>query len=123
MYQDRIKEDGVVDISSSNNLSIEGGVGLYATKLFEFGEAHSLKLRAGGTYYHEFGDPYRAQKARLAGTDVSYRINSYNASRGRGVVSLRADYKYNQFDLYGEFTKFIEENGGYAINAGMGYRF
>ena len=123
MYQDRIKEDGVVDISSSNNLSIEGGVGLYASKLFEFGEAHSLKLRAGGTYYHEFGDPYRAQKARLAGTDVSYRINSYNASRGRGVVSFRADYKYNQFDLYGEFTKFIEDNGGYAINAGMGYRF
>ena len=124
MHQAKIKENSAVEIDSADNFSIEGGVGLYATRLFEFGEQQKLKLRAGGTFYHEFADPYKARQARLKDAEISYLLNKYDLSRNRGVVSVRMDYEYNDaLNVYGEFNKFIEEDGGYAINAGMGYKF
>ena len=124
MHQNALKENSALRVDAQDALSIEGGVGLYATKLFEFGEKQKFKIRAGGTYYHEFGDPYKARRARLTDADVDYYLNKYNLSRSRGVVSVRMDYEYgNNLNVYGEFNKFIEDNGGYAINAGMGYKF
>ena len=124
MHQNALKENSALRVDAQDALSIEGGVGLYATKLFEFGEKQKFKIRAGGTYYHEFGDPYKARRARLTDADVDYYLNKYNLSRNRGVVSVRMDYEYgNNLNVYGEFNKFIEDNGGYAINAGMGYKF
>lgn len=124
MHQNAIKENSALRVDAQDALSFEGGVGLYATKLFEFGEKQKFKIRAGGTYYHEFGTPYKARRARLTDADVDYYLNKYNLSRNRGVVSVRMDYEYdNNLNIYGEFNKFIEDNGGYAINAGMGYKF
>ena len=124
MHQDKIDESGALEVEASDSISIEGGVGFYATKLFEFGEAHKLKFRAGGTFYHEFGNPFKAQRARMRDADIYYRLNGYDAGRNRGVVSVRMDYDYNSnFNIYGEFNKFIEDNDAYSVNAGMGYRF
>ncbi len=124
MHQDKIDESGALEVEASDSISVEGGVGFYATKLFEFGEAHKLKFRAGGTFYHEFGNPFKAQKARMRDADIYYRLNGYDAGRNRGIVSVRMDYDYNSnFNIYGEFNKFIEDNDAYSVNAGMGYRF
>ena len=121
--QNKIKENGALEVDASDSLSVEAGAGLYATKLFEFGEKHTLKLRAGGTIYHELADPYKAQTARLRDAGINYNINSYDADRTRGIVSLRVDYNYNKFNFYSEFNKYIESDDAYAINAGMGYKF
>ena len=124
MHQDKIDESGALEVEASDSISVEGGVGFYATKLFEFGEAHKLKFRAGGTFYHEFGNPFKAQRARMRDADIYYRLNGYDAGRNRGVVSVRMDYDHNSnFNIYGEFNKFIEDNDAYSVNAGMGYRF
>ena len=121
--QNKIKENGALEVDASDSLSVEAGAGLYATKLFEFGEKHTLKLRAGGTIYHELADPYKAQTARLRDAGINYNINSYDADRTRGILSLRVDYNYNKFNFYSEFNKYIESDDAYAINAGMGYKF
>lgn len=124
MHQDKIDESGALEVEASDSISIEGGLGFYATKLFEFGEAHKLKIRAGGTIYHEFGNPFKAQRARMRDADIYYRLNGYDAGRNRGIVSVRMDYDYkNNFNLYGEFNKYIEDNDAFSVNAGMGYRF
>lgn len=121
--QNKIKENGALEVDASDSLSVEAGAGLYATKLFEFGEGHTLKLRAGGTIYHELADPYKAQTARLRDAGINYNINSYDPDRTRGILSLRVDYNYNKFNFYSEFNKYIESDDAYAINAGMGYKF
>lgn len=123
MHQDKIKENGALEVDASDSLSIEAGAGLYASKLFEFGDGHNLKLRAGGTIYHELADPYKAQSARLRDAGIDYHINSYDADRTRGVLSLRADYNYRKFNFYSEINKYLETDDAYAINAGMGYKF
>ncbi len=123
MHQDKIKESGALQVDAVDSLSIEAGAGLYATKLFEFGEGHNLKLRAGGTIYQELADPYKAPNARLRDANIYYSINSYDADRTRGVLSLRADYNYQKFNFYGELNKYIETDDAYSINAGLGYKF
>ena len=123
MHQDKIKENGALQVDAVDSLSIEAGAGLYATKLFEFGEGHNLKLRAGGTIYQELADPYKAPNARLRDANIYYSINSYDADRTRGVLSLRADYNYQKFNFYGELNKYIETDDAYSINAGLGYKF
>ena len=123
MYQSKMKENGALVVESSNNISVETGIGLYATKTVEFANKGKLNLRAGGTYYHELANPFKAQKARMTDADIRYRVNGYEADRDRAVISFRMDYGYEQFNVYGEFSKFIEKDDGYAINAGLGYKF
>ncbi len=123
LYQDGMKEKKQLDISSANNVSVEGGIGLYAKKDFELTQDDVLKLRLGGTYYHEFNNPYQAAKARVDGLSGSYHMDNYDAQKDRGVLSARADYKHNDFNFYAEINKYLEEDAGYSVNAGVGYRF
>ncbi len=124
MYQGKIKEkDSALEVAATNNISVETGIGLYAVKEFELGEKGKINLRAGGTYYHELADPFKAQKARMTDAGLNYHVNSYDARRSRAVLSLRLDYRYKQFNLYSEFSKYIEDEDAYAINAGLGYKF
>lgn len=123
VYQSRTKEDGQLIVESSNNLSVETGLGLYAKKEFEITEKDIIKLRAGGTYYHELNNPYQAAKARIDGLNGSYHMDSYDTQRDRGVLSTRVDYKHEEFDFYAEANKYLEEDAGYSFNAGIGYRF
>ncbi len=124
MYQGKIKEkDSALEINATNNISVETGIGLYAVKEIELGEKGKINLRAGGTYYHELANPFQAQKARMTDAGINYFVNSYDARRDRAVLSLRLDYRYKQFNLYSEFSKYIETDDAYAINAGLGYKF
>lgn len=122
LYQGSMKENKQLDIDSNNNLSVETGVGLYAKKTFKFGE-DELRLRAGGTVYHEFGDPYATMKANMYGMSGEYNLNSYSVQRNRAVLSARAEYQHKQANIYGQFNKYLEDDGGYEVNAGLNWSF
>ncbi|MBS6989732.1 MAG: hypothetical protein KH126_04625 [Azospirillum sp.] len=123
LYQDSTKEKNGLEVKSANNLSVEGGIGLYARKSFSIMEENDLTLRAGGSWYHEFNNPYQAAKARIAGMLGSYQMDTYDVERDRGIFSVRMDYKHDRFDFYFEANKFLEEDDGYALSAGLGYKF
>ena len=123
LYQDSTKEKNGLEVKSANNLSVEGGIGLYARKSFSIMEENDLTLRAGGSWYHEFNNPYQAARARIAGMLGSYQMDAYDVERDRGILSVRMDYKHDRFDFYFEANKFLEEDDGYALSAGLGYKF
>lgn len=123
LYQDSTKEKNGLEVKSANNLSVEGGIGLYARKSFSIMEENDLTLRAGGSWYHEFNNPYQAARARIANMLGSYQMDTYDVERDRGIFSVRMDYKHDRFDFYFEANKFLEEDDGYALSAGLGYRF
>lgn len=123
LYQDSTKEKNGLEVKSANNLSVEGGIGLYARKSFSIMEKNDLTLRAGGSWYHEFNNPYQAARARIAGMLGSYQMDTYDVERDRGIFSVRMDYKHDRFDFYFEANKFLEEDDGYALSAGLGYKF
>ena len=123
LYQDSTKEKNGLEVKSANNLSVEGGIGLYARKSFSIMEENDLTLRAGGSWYHEFNNPYQAARARIAGMLGSYQMDTYDVERDRGIFSVRMDYKHDRFDFYFEANKFLEEDDGYSLSAGLGYKF
>lgn len=123
LYQDSTKEKNGLEVKSANNLSVEGGIGLYARKSFSIMEENDLTLRAGGSWYHEFNNPYQAARARIAGMLGSYQMDTYDVERDRGILSVRMDYKHDRFDFYFEANKFLEEDDVYALSAGLGYKF
>lgn len=123
LYQDSTKEKNGLEVKSANNLSVEGGIGLYARKSFSIMEENDLTLRAGGSWYHEFNNPYQAARAKIAGMLGSYQMDTYDVERDRGIFSVRMDYKHDRFDFYFEANKFLEEDDGYALSAGLGYKF
>lgn len=123
LYQDSTKEKNGLEVKSANNLSVEGSIGLYARKSFSIMEENDLTLRAGGSWYHEFNNPYQAARARIAGMLGSYQMDTYDVERDRGIFSVRMDYKHDRFDFYFEANKFLEEDDGYALSAGLGYKF
>ena len=120
-YQNRTKEN--IRIESNNNLSLEGGLGLYAKKSFHLSDEDELKLRLGGTYYHEFNNPYQAPKAGIDGLIGHYQMESYDAQKDRAVLSARFDYKSGKFNFYLEGNHYVEDDDTYSINAGLTYAF
>lgn len=123
LYQGKTRENEKLSIDASNNLSVELGLGLYARRSFVFDENNELTLRLGGTVYHEFADPYHQMTAQMYGMSGDYNLNSYTVQRNRAILNARADYRYQQLNFYGQFIRYIEDNGGYEINTGLDYRF
>lgn len=123
LYQDRTKEKAGLDVKSANNLSVESGIGLYAKKTFSLRKEDDFSFRIGGSWYHEFNNPYQAARARIAGMVGSYQMDTYDVERDRGVLTIRMDYKHDEFDFFFEANKYFEEDAGYALSAGLGYKF
>lgn len=121
LYQGRTKEN--IRVDSGNNLSVEGGLGLYARKSFKPMGDDELNIRLGGTYYHEFNNPYQAVSAGIVGLQGRYHMNSYETQRNRAVLSSRFDYKRGKFNFYLEGSRFIEDDSTYSVNAGLTYAF
>ena len=121
LYQNQTKEN--IRVESNNNVSVEGGLGLYAKKSFSLTDEDELKIRLGGTYYHEFNNPYQAPKAGVVGLLGSYQMDSYEAQKDRAVLSARFDYKRGKFNFYLEGSSYIEDDDTYSINAGLTYAF
>lgn len=121
LYQGRTKEN--IRVDSGNNLSVEGGLGLYARKSFKPMGDDELNIRLGGTYYHEFNNPYQAVSAGIVGLQGRYHMNGYETQRNRAVLSSRFDYKRGKFNFYLEGSRFIEDDSTYSVNAGLTYAF
>lgn len=122
VYQDKTKEREQLTIKSSNNISIEGGLGLYAKKSININEDNAFKVRLGATFYQELGD-YDNTKASMSGVLGSYNMKGYESDRSRGVMSGRLDYIHKEINLFTEASKTIERDGAYDIRAGIEFRF
>lgn len=123
LHQQAVKEKGRLKIEAADDVSVESGLGLYLKKTWQLDETDELKLRAGGTWYHEFNNSFQNVRAHMAGMVGSYEMDGYSVERDRGILSVRADYKHGEFDVYFSAEKFLEEDDGYALNFGAAFRF
>ena len=98
-------------------------MGLYIGKTIEFNNGSELTIRVGGTYYHEYSNPYQTTSAGFVDADGFYHIKGYKASKDRGVLALKADYSFALFDMYLKAMEYIEENSNFSLSAGMKYKF
>ncbi|MDR1694210.1 MAG: ankyrin repeat domain-containing protein [Lactobacillaceae bacterium] len=123
VYQTKTKEKQQLTVKSSNSLSVEGGLGLYAKKTFEIDDFNSVKVRIGGTFYQEFGDTYGNSNATMFGMPGYYNMKGYESDKSRGLISGRLDYYFKSLNLFTEAGKIIERDGSYEIKAGVEYKF
>ena len=123
VYIGDTKENNGINVQSANNLSVEAGLGLYAVKMYDFYNGDKLNLRAGATYYYEFGDPYANIEAGMTGMSGTYAFDGHKLRRSRAVAGIRADYLHDSLNLYLAANKYFETNSGYEINLGLEWRF
>lgn len=123
LYSGKIKEKDNMFVKSQNAVSIEGGLGLYLGKSIEYANSSTLRLRFGGTYYREMNNPYQRISAGFADADGYYNMHGYSNSRDRGVISLKADYGWKQFNFYVKAAEYIEKNSNFSLQGGMNYKF
>jgi len=123
IYQDGFDEGsqtGAIYSDNANNLSLEGGLGVYLSKDFVFNNDSKLGIQIGGIYYVEFLDPDDGIDAHIRGMNGTYKI-SHKFNDDRAVLSARVNYDFRNMTLYGLIE---QETGGakaLVINAGLQY--
>mgnify|MGYP000161666306 CR=1 FL=1 len=122
LYQSGI-DDGGLKTGHNNNLSVESGFGLYAEKEFLFNDENSLRLRFGGTWYHEFNDKYQTVKARLDGMEGRFSMDRAEYEKDRGLFSLNGEYRNGGFSFYGETAFEAGRSDNWIFNTGFKYAF
>lgn len=122
LYQSGI-DDGGLKTGHNNNLSVESGFGLYAEKEFLFNDENSLRLRFGGTWYHEFNDKYQTVKARLDGMEGRFAMDRAEYEKDRGLFSLNGEYRNGGFSFYGETAFEVGRSDNWIFNTGFKYAF
>lgn len=122
LYQSGI-DDGGLKTGHNNNLSVESGFGLYAEKEFLFNDENSLRLRFGGTWYHEFNDKYQTVKARLDGMEGRFAMDRAEYEKDRGLFSLNGEYRNGSFSFYGETAFEAGRSDNWIFNTGFKYAF
>lgn len=123
VYQDKTKEKQQITVKSSNSVSVEAGLGLYAKKSFEIDSDNKISFKFGGSYYQELNNSYDKVSTNIHGMSGVYHINGYKADRYRGYALGRIDYDYKSFNIYGETNKYIERDGAYEFKAGVEIKF
>ena len=126
-YQRNMKEqikNNSLSVASTNNLSIEAGVGLYASKSAKFNENTSLKARLGAGYYRELANPYHDMKVSLRGMNGYYKTDASPIfDRDRYLLNADVNLDWRQFNFYIRANWFIENDDTAIINAGIKYNF
>ena len=133
-YQRQIKEDEAkadsLQIKSTNNMSVESGVGLYVSKEKVYGSAEGegetgrVKARLGGSYYRELSQPYHTMRTRVRDTDGYYLIESTDIfDRNRVVVRADIAFSWKAVEFYFRGSQFMEDKHTTVINAGIKYNF
>ena len=123
--QDKIHEGGIGGITLKRQMytSFEGGIGLYARKDMTLAEGHKLGIRAGGSYYREFLNPAHDMRASVQGMQGLYSIRGIPTERSRGLVSVSAEYEWQNLTLSTEFVSFIESDTRSQLRAGIRFNF
>ena len=111
-----------IHLKSKNILSAVYSAGLDINKEIIFNKEHSIKLTAGGKYYHEFGNKY-TQKATLEDMVGTYNIESNRLNRDFGLLSLKAKYSYNNLSIQTSFNTPIESKHNTYYMFDLGYNF
>lgn len=122
LYQSSV-DDGTLKISHNNNLSVESGLGFYAEKELLFNQQNSLRLRIGGTWYHEFNDKYQTVKATLDGMDGTFAMDRQNMEKDRALFGVDGEYQNGNFSLYGEAAFETGADDNWIFNTGFKYAF
>ena len=122
LYQRGIN-DGQLDIQHNNNVSVESGLGLYAEKKFELDENNIIRLRAGGTWYHEYNDNYQNVKVGINGMDGTFALGKLSTDQDRALLSINGEYKNGNFSLYGESALDVGSEENWIFNLGIKYAF
>lgn len=122
-YMEGLNEKKGLHLQGENNLSIEAGAGVYASREEDVGEGR-LKIKGGAMVYQELNkNVYADQKARMYGLEGRYRIRGYDNRETRGVLSLKGSYEIKGWNIYGELLKLIEHDDNTALNVGVKYSF
>lgn len=125
IHQDGYDEgdaEGALYSGSGNIMSLEGGLGAYLAKEFDFADKGKLGLQIGGVYYVEFLDPDEGMDASLRGFDGTYKLRR-NADDGRAALSARVRYDFKNIAVYGNVEKETGNNKALLIDAGVQYKF
>ena len=124
-YQQKGREDAkefALNIQNQNTYSVEGGIGLYATREEELDKDTTLKMTAGVVAYHEFADPYKL-RVGMNGMDGTFTLRDENRSDNRGVVRAGFDYTYRDLSLYGALMSYIDKAAHTSAKTGMKVKF
>ena len=122
-YQQKGREDAkefALKIQNQNTYSVEGGIGLYATREEELDKDTTLKMTAGVVAYHEFADPYKL-RVGMEGMDGAFTLRDENRSDNRGVIRAGFDYTQGDYSLYGSFLSYIDKE--WRTNAKTGFKW
>ena len=109
-----------LNIQNQNTYSVEGGIGLYATREEELDKDSTLKLTAGVVAYHEFADPYKL-RVGMNGMDGAFTLRDENRSDNRGVI--RAGFDYRDLSLYGSLISYIDREWRTNAKTGVKWKF
>lgn len=123
IYQEGFDEGSkanAIHSDSFNSLSLEGGLGAYLSKEFEFNPNNKLGVQIGGIYYVEFLDPDDGTNATIRGMDKKYKI-SHKFDDDHAALSARVNYKYKNILLYGELEQDTGNTKAFTIDAGLQY--
>ena len=101
-------------------LSLEGGLGAYLTKEFNFNNQHQLGIQIGGIYYVEFLDPDDGIDTSISGMSGHYKMG-HKFDDDRAVVSARLNYRYKNFTLYGMIEQELKNYKGVSFDVGLQY--
>ena len=124
-YQQRGHEDNkeyALKIQNQSTYSVEGGIGLYATREEELTKDSVLKLTAGMAAYHEFADPYRV-KVGMNGMEGAFTLRDEDRSDNRGVIRAGFDYTYRDLSLYGSLISYIDKEARTSAKTGLKIKF
>ena len=109
----------------TNNLSVEGGIGLFLKKDVKMEKYGKLGFKIGGVYYHEFASPYDKIQAQHNGATGWYYIDDYANlyQRDRAVLEAAIDYEYKDISLYAKYNYLIQKNDPQLFDLGVKYKF
>ena len=113
-----------LESKSSNNLSVEAGLGLFLKKEMAMEKYGKLGFKVGGVYYHEFANPYRDMRLRMKNGSW-YKLDDYANlyQRDRAVLEAVIDYVYKDLNLYLKYNKLIQKNNPDLFDMGIKYNF
>ena len=111
-----------LDIDRQNITSAEIGVGLNASKSYNFDKNHNMKVNFGLMAYHEFLDPYEL-KLSMRGMDGSWRIK--DERRKDNHITINGGFEYNlvPFAVYGNVFSYIDSEYNTKADLGLKYAF
>ena len=108
-------------IPNQHTLSVEGGVGFYASHAKQMKNG-TLNLNAGVTFYHEFADPYtmRLKMNEMQGT---FRVTDEKHGMNRAVLKAGFDYQAEKMDVYGDVISELSQGINALTKTGIRIKF